>query len=142
MEMKRFSHKVGVNVHHLEWCTKYRYKMFSREEFKNICENAITRVAERHGIVIRVLNVQPEHAHVSCECPPSMSQSRALMLLKGGSSYLVFREIEKFRLRYPKGHLWSPGAYAGSVGYNTVDIVDNYVRYQDDTHQKKLTVSA
>ena len=33
---------------------------------------------------------------------------------------------------------WSPGAYAGSVGYNTVDIVDNYVRNQADIHQTKL----
>jgi len=30
------------------------------------------------------------------------------------------------------------GAYAGSVGYNTVDTVDNYVKHQEDLHQRKL----
>ena len=139
MEMKHFAHKVGVNVHHLEWCTKYRYKMMGKEEYKKLCEDAIREVALRHGIKIRELFIMPEHIHVSCEVLPSMSQSKALQLLKGGSSYIIFRKQEKFRLRYPKGHFWSPGAYAGSVGYNTVEIVDNYVRNQIDIHQKLLT---
>ena len=28
LEIKYYAHKVGINVHHLEWCTKYRYEMF------------------------------------------------------------------------------------------------------------------
>jgi len=96
-------------------------------------------VAAKHGIVIRELGVMPEHVHAICELPPSMSQSKALQLLKGGSSYLLFRRQDKFRLRYPRGHFWSPSGYAGSVGYNTVDIVDNYVKHQEDIHQAKLS---
>jgi putative transposase len=140
MELKSTAHKVGINVHHLEWCTKYRYKMLRQEKYKNDCENAIKQQAERHGITLRELSVMPEHVHVSAELPPSMSQSKALQLLKGGSSYLLFRMQEKFRLRYPQGHFWSPGAYAGSVGYNTVEIVDNYVKHQEDVHQTSLDV--
>ena len=96
------------------------------------------QVAEKHGIKLRELFVMSEHTHVSCELPLSMSQSKALPLLKGGFCYLFFRKQEKFRLRYPRGHFWSPGAYAGSVGYNTVEVVDNYVRNQSDVHQKRL----
>lgn len=137
MEFQHYSHKVCVNVHHLEWCTKYRYRMFRQEEF-NICETAIKQIAARHGIEIRELGVQLEHVHISCELPPSMSQSKALQLLKGGSSYLIFRAAKNFRLRYPNGSLWSPGAYAGSVGYNTVDIADDYVKKQELVHQTTL----
>lgn len=138
LELKHYSHKVGVNVHHLEWCTKYRYEVLRKLEYKKVCEDAIRKQAEGHNIMIRELFVMPEHVHVSCELPPSMSQSKALQLLKGGSSYLLFRAQPKFRLRYPRGHFWSPGAYAGSTGYNTVDTVDNYVRNQADIHQRKL----
>lgn len=137
-EFQHHAHKVGVNIHHLEWCTKYRYQMLRQEQYKKLCEICIREVAKRHHIVIRELFVMPEHIHTSCELPPSMSQSKALQLLKGGSSYLLFRAQEKFRLRYPRGNFWSPGAYAGSVGYNTVDIVDNYVKNQDDIHQLRL----
>ena len=130
---------MGINVHHLEWCTKYRYAMLRQDKYKKVCEDAISMVAAKHHITIRELGVMPEHVHVSCELPPSMSQSKALQLLKGGSSYIIFRQQEKFRFRYPRGHFWSPGAYAGTCGDNTVDIVDQYVRNQGDIHQKSLS---
>ena len=66
------------------------------------------------------------------------SQSKALQLLKGGLSYQLFRANEHFRPRYPKGHFFSPGGLANSTGYNTVDIIDNYVRTQADVHQVTL----
>lgn len=138
LELKHFSHKVGVNVHHLEWCTKYRYQMFQKDKYKNLCKEILEETAERHRIIIRELFVMPEHIHTSIEVPPSMSQSKALQLLKGNLSYQLFRKQPKFRLRYPRGHFFSPGAFASSVGYNTVDVVDNYVRNQEDIHQMKL----
>ena len=79
-----------------------------------------------------------EHIHLSVEIPPNMSQSKALQLLKGNLSYQLFKQQPKFRLRYPKGHFFSPGACANSTGYNTVEVVDNYVRNQMDVHQKHL----
>jgi len=139
LEMKHFSHKVGVNVHHLEWCTKYRYEMFKQDKYKNFSEEILRETAQRHGIIIRELFVMLEHIHASIEIPPNMSQSKALQLLKGNLSYQLFKQQPKFRLRYPKGHFFSPGACANSTGYNTVDVVDNYVRNQKDIHQKHLS---
>jgi len=138
LDIKYYAHKVGVNVHHLEWCTKYRYKMFKQEKYKNLCEEIIRETAQRHNLIIRELFVMPEHIHVSVEAPPSISQSKALQLLKGNLSYQLFRRQPKFRLRFPKGHFFSPGAYASSVGYNTVEIVDNYIKNQMDVHQTLL----
>ena len=138
LEMKHYSHKVGVSVHHLEWCTKYRYGMFRKEEYKNLAEEILRETAQRHRIVLRELFVMPEHIHASVETPMSMSQSKVLQLLKGNLSYQLFRRQPKFRLRYPKGHFFSSGAYAGSVGFNTVDVVDAYVRNQRDMHQRTL----
>ena len=142
MELKHYSHKVGVNVHHLEWCTKYRYKMFRQEKYKNLCEDILQETAQRHDITIRELFVMPEHIHMSVELPLSMSQSKALQLLKGNLSYRLFRQEPKFRLRYPKGHFFSPGAFAKSAGDVTVDIIDEYVRNQADVHQKQLAAFA
>ena len=139
MEFKSTAHKVGINVHHFEWCTKYRYQMLKKEEYKIFSEQVLRETATRHDITIRELFAMPEHIHVSCELPPSMSQSRALQLLKGNLSYHLFRFEQKFRLRYPKGHFFSPGAYAGSVGYNTVETVDAYVKNQRDVHQRSLS---
>jgi len=138
LEMKHYAHKVGVNVHHFEWCTKYRYEMFKQDKYKSLSEEILKKTAQRHGMTIRELFVMPEHIHISVEIPSIMSQSKALQLLKGNLSYQLFKHQPKFRLRYPKGHFFSPGACANSTGYNTVDVVDNYVRNQADIHQRKL----
>ena len=139
LELKHHAHKVGVNVHHLEWCTKYRYEMFKQDKYKNLCEEILKETAQRHKIIIRELFVMPEHIHISIETLPSMSQSKALQLLKGNLSYQLFRQQSKFKLRYPRGHFFSPGAYASSVGYNTVEVVDNYIKNQMDIHQTSLS---
>src|SRR4030067_159942 len=121
LEMKYYAHKVGVNVHHLEWCTKYRYEMFKQDKYKNLCEEILRETAQRHKMAIRELFVMPEHIHMSVEAPTCMSQSKALQLLKGNLSFQLFRKQPKFRLRYPNGHFFSPGANASSVGFNTID---------------------
>ena len=139
LEIKHHSHKVGVNVHHIEWCTKYRYKMFRQDKYKTLAEEILREIAKIHKIAFRELTVMPEHIHISAELPPSMSQSKAMQFLKGGLSYRLFRANEHFRLRYPKGHFFSPGGLVNSTGYNTVEIVDNYVRHQIDVHQTQLT---
>ena len=138
LELKHYAHKGGVNVHHFEWCTKYRYNMLRKDEYKKFCEEVLRETAARHNLVIREVGVMPEHIHVSIEVPPSISQSKALQLLKGNLSYKLFRFEPKFRLRYSRGHFFSPGACANSTGYNTVEIVDNYVKNQRDIHQKSL----
>ena len=134
MEMQYQTHSVGYNIHHIEWCTKCRYKMFRRPEFMNVCEAAIRHAAERHGIIIRELTVLPEHVHGSIALPPTTSQARAEQLLKGGSAYEVFRAIPDFRKRYPRGELWSRGTMIKSVGEVTMDVVDDYVRGQYAHH--------
>ncbi|MEM4259856.1 MAG: IS200/IS605 family transposase [Candidatus Woesearchaeota archaeon] len=138
LEIKHYAHKVGVNVHHLEWCTKYRYEMFKQGKYKKLCKEILCETAQRHNMTIRELFVMPEHIYMSVEAPTSMSQIKALQLLKGNLSFQLFRKQPKFRLRYLRGHFFSPGAYASSVGFNTVDIFDNYIKNQMDIHQTSL----
>jgi hypothetical protein len=52
MDLISGSHSVGQNLYHLEWCPKYRYNMFRREDHKNLCEKILHEVAQRHHIVI------------------------------------------------------------------------------------------
>jgi putative transposase len=131
---ERSKHSVGISMWHFEWCTKYRYQMFRKEEQRNLITACIRRVASMHEIKIIELNVQPEHVHCVVGIKLSMSPTHALQILKGGSAYLYFRAQEKARLRYPRGHLWSPGKFASSLGFIQLDTAKNYVRNQDIHH--------
>ena len=127
---ERNSHSVGISMWHFEWCSKYRYKMFGKEEYKKLIIACIRRIASMHKIKIIELNVQPEHVHCVVGIKLSMSATYALQILKGGSARLFFQFHERARLRYPKGHLWSPGKFAASLGFIQLETARNYVKNQ------------
>lgn len=132
------AHVKAQVVHHLEWCPKYRYRMFQKERVIKACEASIRKSAQRHGMSVLELSVMPDHVHAVVQTRPSVSASRALMLLKGSSAYDLFREFPQLRLRYPKGHFWSRGSFVRSTGDSSLSTVRRYVREQNDPWQQKL----
>ena len=138
MELVSFSHAKGQLVYHLEWCPKYRYKLFRKPENAALCEEVIREIAERHGIEIVEMSVMPEHIHVAAHIPPDMAVSRAMQLLKGGSSYILFRRKPNFRKRYPRGHLWSRGKFYRTIGDVDLSTTIRYIQ-EHKLHQTTLS---
>ncbi len=132
------AHTVGQSAYHLEWCTKYRYKMLRKPRFIIACEQAVREAAQRAGIVVLELSVMPEHVHALVVIPPTVSVSKALSLLKGASSRALFQLEPKFRLRYSKGHFWSRGSFYRSVGDADLETVSRYIREDNDPWQRLL----
>ena len=132
--LQRYSHKVGLNFWHMEWCTKYRYDMMKRYEIKNLVEGCIRKAARKHKIKIHILKVLPDHIHLLASLPKGMLDSQALRLLKGGSSYIIFRNRKNIRLRYPRGNFWSAGSFSTTVGYNDIDSMTKYIENQEVHH--------
>jgi putative transposase len=128
MDLVSGSHSIGQNLYHLEWCPKYRYNMFKREENKNLCEEILREVAQRHKIKITEMSVMPDHIHMVVELPSTMSVSQAFHLLKGASSRELFKQKPGFRGRYSRGRFWSPGKFYRTVGDTDAETVINYVR--------------
>ena len=127
-------HSVGDSIWHMEWCPKYRYNMFRKVEYKNLAEACIRKSAREYSIEIKELNVMPDHLHGIFKLPFTMAPSKALQLLKGRSAYLFFRNHPKSRLRYPKGHLWSRGKFASSIGYSDIEKTTSYIQNQEIKH--------
>jgi putative transposase len=124
---------VRQNLYHFEWCPKkalFRNELLCRKRREEI----LREVAERRGIEIINISVMSDHGHLIADVPPTMSVSEALRLLKGGSSYELFRAKPNFRKRYPKGHFWSPGKFYRSVGDSDLETTRNYVRNQGEVH--------
>ena len=76
MKLNRLSHKVTLNFWHLEWCTKYRYKMMRKLSNRNMVTASIRKAAKEHKIKIIELEVMPEHVHMSCSLPNGMTDSK------------------------------------------------------------------
>ncbi len=131
---ERRSHSVGISMWHFEWCTKYRYRMFAKDEQRNLIVACIRRAASMHEIKILELNVQPDHVHCVVGISLTITPVKALQILKGVSARLFFIANQKAKLRYPKKHLWSPGKFAASLGFIQLDVAKDYVRNQDVHH--------
>ena len=139
---ERNNHSVGIAFWHIQFCTKYRYKMFSKFEYKNLIEACIRNVCFKHNIKIVQLKVMPEHVHMVVKTSININPSEMLQLLKGSSAYLFFKHHPKARLRYPKGHLWSKGKFIASVGFTDLDFTISYVLHQEEHHSSSLIMAS
>jgi putative transposase len=133
------AHSVGASEYHLQWVTKYRYDVLAGESSWKDCEMSIRNAAERHGIKIVELGVMEDHVHVVAEMPPNMSVAHAIGLLKGASSYEMFRKHPEVKKRYWGGHFWGRGYFYRSVSNVTDDVVRRYVRVDNTQRQRRLS---
>ena len=129
--MDSFSHSYGESTYHLWWITKCRYKILRKRWHKYLCRDILQQVAKRHKITIHCLAIGDDHVHMVATIPPTMSVSKAFQLLKGASSYALFKAIPNLRLRYPRGHLWGIGGKFRSVGDVDTNTVIEYVNRQN-----------
>ena len=54
IKLTHSNHKVGINFWHMEFTTKYRYKMFGQFKYKNLIEACIRSVAHKYNIEIHI----------------------------------------------------------------------------------------
>ena len=125
---------VGGNKKHIQITPKYRYKMMRQDKLKVFCKVAIEEACKRHQIKIEIIKVMEEHVHMIVDIPRTMTDAKALQIIKGLSSYILFRICPNIRKRYPKGHFWSEGYFCDGVGESTYPIAYEYVKNQEFHH--------
>ena len=141
METKNFSHGVGQNSFHLVWKPKYSWDLFKFPWVKNDCEAIIREAALRYKLEVFELEVMPDHIHLFVDIPPTMSVCKALNLVKGYSSFKLFRKHKWLRRYFRKGHLWSPGKFFRSVGNVTAEAIKNYIAESNRFAKQQKTLT-
>jgi len=130
---KSYKTSVGNNFKHIQITTKYRYNMLGKRRIKTFCKVAIEEACRRHKIEIVILNIQTNHVHLIVDGPRTFSDAKLIQIIKGLSSYILFRICKNLRKRYPKGHFWSAGYFCCSIGAD-FDRVFEYVKNQELHH--------
>lgn len=132
-EYQHYANSVGNNLQSIQITTKYRYQMMKQEKLKVFCRVAIEEACKKHKIEIKILKVLKEHSHMIVNCPRTMSQSMLMQIIKGLSSYILFRLCPDFRKRYPRGHFWNEGYFCASCG-SDFERAMNYISNQELHH--------
>ena len=130
-----YKRSVGWSTWHLQWCTKYRYKIFGSYRSRNLCKIFLYETARRYGFTILDCEVDKDHVHVVVSIPLTMTPLQALNYLKGCSARGLFIERPDLKILYKRGHLWSPGKFVGSVGHITLEKAKAYI----EAHHAKIT---
>lgn len=130
---KSYGSSVGNNLKSIQITTKYSYQMLKQNKLKTFCRVAIEEACKRWNIEIVIMKVLNEHAHMIVDCPRTISDAKLMQIIKGLSSYILFRLVPDFRKRYPRGEFWNDGYFCVSCG-SDFDKAYNYIENQERHH--------
>ena len=84
---------IGWSTWHMQWCTKYRYKIFVSEILRNFCKILLEESAKRNGFEVLDLEVDSNHVHVIASLPLTMTPVLAIQYLKGSTSKGILNQF-------------------------------------------------
>ena len=117
---------------HFVWSTKHRIPFMKTREMRQTIFNHIRENAKEKGIYIDFINGYTDHVHCLVSLGIDQSMSKIMQLIKGESSFWVNKNgicEEKFE--------WQDEYFAVSVSESIVDRVREYIKKQEEHHQKK-----
>lgn len=117
---------------HFVWSTKHRIPFMKTREMRQSIFSHIRENAKEKGIYIDFINGYTDHVHCLVSLGIDQSMSKIMQLIKGESSFWVNKNgicDEKFE--------WQDEYFAVSVSESIVDRVRNYIKKQEEHHQKK-----
>lgn len=86
-------------------------------------------ICERNEIEIIEAEACSDHIHMLLAIPPKISVSRAMGIIKGKSSLMIFDQFANLKYRYGNRHFWSRGYYVDTVGRNK-NAIAKYIQNQ------------
>ena len=134
MQMISFSHSYGQLAFHVVLVTKYRRKIFFCESLRKRVEDTLSEIANKYKMQVHALKVLQDHVHLFINFNPAMSLSFVFQVLKGISSYEIFKDFPWLKAKFRTGHLWSRGKFFRTVGSVTADAIEHYIKESQEKH--------
>ena len=89
-------------------------------------------IARENGMKALEIGGVADHVHLLLSIPASMALSKAVQLIKGGSSHWMKETFPKVT-----GFAWQDGYGAFTVSQSQLDAVREYIRNQEEHHRTK-----
>lgn len=115
---------------HLVLVTKYR-KPVLQGVVKEYVYSLIRETMENENIIIREMNGEPDHIHILFDYAPDIKLTELINKMKSRTARLARRdyplEVSEY---YWEPAFWTNSYFVGSVGTNTAEIVEEYIKNQ------------
>ena len=118
--------------YHFVWITKYRKGVLGGEVGVRLRE-LVREICRTYEIEILQGSISRDHVHVLLSCPPNLSPSKVMQLIKGKTSRKLLMEFRHLQKMFWGRHLWARGYFVASSGNVTDEAIMEYIRQQDGT---------
>ena len=117
---------------HLIFVCKYRKNLLSLHEISEEIKRLSEVICARHRIVIRYMESDGDHIHYMVELEPNMSISKAVSLMKGYTTYWIWKRFSSILVRYfwKERTFWTDGYFACSIGNVSEETLRTYIENQ------------
>ena len=122
---------VKIMIHSV-CCTKNRAPMPVKEKRSAIIDY-ILKSAEQNNMFIDCINGHTDHLHALISLGAKQNIADVMQQIKGGSSFWINNKTTLFPNRFE----WADKYYAVSVSESQLSAVRNYIRAQEEHHQRK-----
>ena len=132
------THWKGKNRHKfllqflLIFVCKYRKNLLSLSGISEEIKRLSKVICERHRIVIRYMESDGDHIHYMVELEPNMSISKAVSLMKGYTTYWIWKRFSSVLVRHfwKERTFWTDGYFACSIGNVSEEMLKRYIENQ------------
>lgn len=114
---------------HVIFSVKERRKLLSKE-LQNRFYPYISGITNKNGFKILIIGGTDDHVHILLSLRPDLPVSKAVQLIKGGSSKWIhdnFTDLKTFS--------WQEGYGVFTVSLSQVNIIKNYISNQEKHHK-------
>ena len=89
---------------------------------------------ENQGCRVVRMNGEEDHVHILFEAPPDKKLTELVNMLKTRSARMTWArypdELRKFYWREDRHLFWTDSYFVTTVGYNSLEAVDHYIKNQ------------
>lgn len=125
----RGAHTTHRLMYHIVWIPKYRKRILRGAIAKRL-EELFLQCAEMNRWRIDELNIQVDHVHMLIQLRPDISVSRAVQLLKGGSSKVIRAEYPELEEFLWGDSFWADGYFVETSGKCDLETIRQYIQNQ------------
>jgi REP element-mobilizing transposase RayT len=123
------SHSYSCNFQHIVFSTKERRRLIPAD-LQDSVAGYIGGIARQNGMIAMAVGGTQDHVHLFLAIPPMMPVSKAVQLVKAGSS-------KWFRETHSRLFAWQEEYGALSVSKSNEKKVVSYIRGQKEHHKKQ-----
>ena len=133
---KSTRHSKYLLNYHFVWIPKYRRKILSNPEIKQIIEDTIIELGEKHQFELLNLSIQPDHIHAFISSRPKNAPSWIINVIKSVTGHRIAQSFPHLK---KKGSIWTRAYFVSSAGNVSSEIIQQYIKEQENETNKSLS---